>query len=262
MKRRYVTANRLDSLASSLSARDWTVLATLGRVRMATTGQLIRLCYLGITQRRAQQSLASLVSRGVLARLSRPVGGVRSGSAGYVYVLDVAGKRLLHPDQRVLRRSDDPGGRFLAHSLAVTELYVRLVEADRTTDLELGDFVGEPACWRPYASAYGRAVLKPDALLITRQDKYEDRWFIEVDRATEGRTVIAGKCELYRHYWQTGTEQARYGVFPRVLWLVPDEHRKAAIVDVLGRQPEISWPLFTVALFDEAGPRIAQGAHV
>jgi hypothetical protein len=47
-----------------------------------------------------------------------------------------------------------------------------------------------------------------------------------------------------------------------VLWLVPDAARHDALVDVLGRQPAEAWPLFTVALFEEATARIQQGAHV
>ncbi|TDO30687.1 protein involved in plasmid replication-relaxation [Kribbella sp. VKM Ac-2527] len=261
MSRLYVTTKRLEALKHGLVGRDWMVLATLDRVRLATTGQLERLCFNDVSPRRVRQCLASLAERGVITRLARPVGGARAGSAGHVYTLDVAGSRLLHPD-RTPRRPDDPGRRLQAHSLAVTELYVRLVEADRTPELDLRDFTAEPVCWRPFAGAYGRSILKPDATVVTRQGRFEDRWFIEVDRATEGLAVIASKCEQYRRYWQTGTEQARFDIFPRVLWVVPDEHRKEAIVGVLGRQPTVSWPLFVVALFDDAVPRIAQGAHV
>ncbi len=260
-RRAYVTAARLTALSSSLSGRDWAILATLNKLRLASSGQLERLCFAGVSQRQARQSLASLAERGVIARLPRVVGGVRSGSAGYVYTLDVAGARLLKPGKR-FRRPDDPGERFLAHGLAVAELYTRLVEADRAGRLDLRDFVAEPASWRSFAGPHGRAVLKPDALLVTRLDRYEDRWFVEVDRATEGVSVLARKCEVYRRYWQSGTEQARTGVFPRVLWLVPDARRYDALIDVFGRQPEVAWPLFTAALFDEAVTRIAQGAGV
>jgi hypothetical protein len=257
----YVTAGRLDYVKTTLTARDWTVLATLNRLRLATTRQLERTSFVGVSKRRARQSLASLVDRGVIARLPRVVGGVRSGSAGYVYTLDVAGSRLLRPEHR-FRRPDDPGERFTLHSLMVTELYVRLVEADHAGLLDLRNFVAEPASWRSFAGPYGRAVLKPDAHAVVRLGNYEDSWFIEVDRATEAASVVARKCEQYRRYWQTGAEQARTGVFPRVLFLVPDAKRLATLVDVFGRQPANTWHLFTVALFDEAVTRIARGADV
>jgi hypothetical protein len=42
--------------------------------------------------------------------------------------------------------------------------------------------------------------------------------------------------------------------------LVPDEHRYAAVVDVLGRQPAEAWPLFAVALHAQATDRLVRGA--
>jgi hypothetical protein len=90
--------------------------------------------------------------------------------------------------------------------------------------------------------------------------RYEDRWWIEVDRGTESGTAVARKCDFYRRYWQAGIEQARTGVFPKVLWLVPDEPRHAAVVDVIGRQPAEAWPLFAVALFEDGVERLLQGA--
>jgi hypothetical protein len=83
---------------------------------------------------------------------------------------------------------------------------------------------------------------------------------VEIDRDTEPTTTLARKCDTYRRYWQSGTEQARSGVFPRVLFLVPDEPRYAALVEVFGRQPAEAWPLFVVALADDAVGRIVQGA--
>jgi hypothetical protein len=83
-----------------------------------------------------------------------------------------------------------------------------------------------------------------------------------VDRGTEATTTIARKCELYRRYWQTGTEQARTGVFPRVLWLAPDERRQEQLVEVCGRQPAEAWRLFSVARFDLAVDRLLQGAGI
>ena len=104
-------------------------------------------------------------------------------------------------------------------------------------------------------------MLKPDAAVRLLVGRFEDRWFIEVDRGTESRTALARKCDLYRQYWQTGREQSRAsGIFPKVLWLVPDERRQAALVEVIGRQPAYAWPLFAVALNSEAVERLLRGA--
>ena len=103
-------------------------------------------------------------------------------------------------------------------------------------------------------------VLKPDAFAVLRLGGFEDRWFIEVDRGTESLPTIARKCEVYRRYWQSGTEQARTGVFPRVLWIAPDRKRADALAEVCTRQPAEAWRLFTVATSADAVARLVQGA--
>jgi len=260
MSRRYLTANRLAELDRDLSPRDRMLLATLARLRLVTGRQLERLLYTDVTRRRAQQALASLTQRQLVVRLPRLVGGIRAGSAGHVYALDAAGRRLTFRDLRRSLRPWGVGVPFLAHTLAISELYVRLVEAERAGAMQLRDFVAEPGCWRSFTGPYGRTVLKPDAYVITRLGDFEDHWFIEVDRGTEATTTLARKCDVYRRYWQTGTEQARREIFPKVLWLVPDQRRYDALVEVFGRQPAEAWQLFAVALFDEAVNAIARGA--
>jgi hypothetical protein len=262
MSRTYVTTKKLCELERSLTPREHLVLTTLARVRMARSEQLERLHFGDVTRRQARQVLAQMVARRLLLRLPRTVGGARAGSGGFVYALDVAGQRLATAQERRVQRPWNVGTPFLAHSLAVTEVFVRLVEAEHLGQLTLTNFAGEPACWRSFSGPVGRAVLKPDAYLMIGLGHYEDRWFIEVDRGTESAPTIARKCDTYRRYWQSGKEQARSGIFPRVLWLVPDKRRQAALVEVLGRQPAEAWPLFTVALFDDGVGRIAQGAAV
>jgi Replication-relaxation len=261
MSRVYVTAWRMAELERSLSDRDRDVIATLGRVRVATGRQLERLHFVDVTRRQMRAVFASLVDRRLVIRLPRTIGGVRAGSSGHVYALDVAGQRLTQPDRRRPHRPWPIGVAFLAHSLAVSEIFVRLAEAERGGQLQLADFVTEPDCWRQFYGPGGaRVVLKPDAAVTVQLGRFEDRWFIEVDRGTESRTTITRKCDLYRRYWQSGVEQARTGVFPRVLWLVPDERRRAALVEIIGRQPGEAWTLFAIALFDEGVEGLLRGA--
>lgn len=260
----YVTARRVAELAAQLSDREWSVLGTLRRVRIATSRQLERLHFSDVSARQARASLRGMAGARLLARLPRVVGGVRAGSAGYVYVLDVAGQRLSAPPGGRVVRPWPVGTPFLAHSLAVTELFVRLVEAQRTAGVpRIGrhDFQGEPACWRSFTgSGGGRELLRPDAHVSLHFGDFEDRWFIEVDRATESRPTLARKAGRYVRYWQTGSEQARAGVFPRVLWIVPDTARQAALVEVLGQTRAEAWPLFAVATQRDAVDRLLSGA--
>ena len=103
-------------------------------------------------------------------------------------------------------------------------------------------------------------MLKPDAAVVVRLGEYEDRWFIEMDLGTESAPTLARKCELYRRYWQSGTEQARNDVFPRVLWVVQDPRRYEVMAGVLGRLPAEARHVYDVALSADAVREIATGA--
>lgn len=262
MTRRHLTIRRLAALSEELSAKDLDVVATLSRMRLATTGQLERLHWADgqpVTRaRRCRRTLERLVRLGVLVRLERRIGGVRSGSASYIYALGVAGQHLngsVGPaGGRSVRRPWTPSLPFVTHILAVTELYVQLVERSRDDlDLELVRFDTEPACWRSYGGpSGGRLVLKPDAYCVLARADYEEHRFIEVDRATESLTTIAKKLTAYRQYWMSGQEQHRQGVFPGVLFIVPDQRRLARVVEECGRQPAEVWRLFQVVLWHEA----------
>jgi hypothetical protein len=263
LMRRYVTARRVAVVAANLTDRDRQIMTTVGTVRVATARQLLSLHGADITTRRGQAVLAALSNRQVLTRLGRVVGGVRAGSAGYVYTLGPVGARLLAPARRRPGRPFELSTLFLDHSLAVSQLYTDLALAARAGALDLADFQGEPRCWRGfYGSGGERLTLKPDAYAKLRLGRYEDHWFLEVDRGTESRSTLARKAEAYRRYWQSGTEQDRTGVMPRVLFVVPDERRREVLVDVLGRQPAESWDLFGVTTMSEAVNRLAQGAAV
>lgn len=145
---RYVTPAVLRQLEQSLSERDRLVLATLRQLRLATGDQLQRLHFDGLTERQRRRALASLETHRLIVRLARPVGGVRAGSAGSVFALDLAGQRLTASGGPAhggrTERPWTPGQPFMAHTLAITELYVQIVAAARSGHLELLRFQAEP----------------------------------------------------------------------------------------------------------------------
>jgi hypothetical protein len=255
-----VTEARLARLSDGLTGRDREIIETLDRLRLASAKQLERLHFDGSPRSRARSAsrvLTRLVEIQVITRLDRQIGGVRSGSAGFVYALGAAGQRLASvtgpAGGRRIRRPWTPGAPFVDHQLAVSELFVRLREAERAGSLEVLDFDAEPLCWRVFSGAGGsRAILKPDAFVRVASDGFEHFAFIEVDRATQSAPTISRKLAGYRRYVRTGREQTRWGLFPAVLLLAPSEGRKSVLVDVAADQPEDSWPLFAVAAFDQA----------
>ncbi len=261
---RRLTLAELVALGAGLSDRERTAILSVAQLRLMTHAQLAALLSLdgtngtAISAARAQRRiLARLTEARILARLERRIGGVRAGSAGYVYYLGPAGQRLVAYWQgRGLTRGrfrPEPGGRYVRHRLAVAELYVQARLANHAGQLDLLAFDIEPDCWRQSVDGFGGALLlKPDAFARFGLGAYEDSFFIEVDLASESRRVIERKARAYFDYFQTGSEQAQRGVFPRVLWLTTTTTRRAVLIQVCTRLPADAWQLFTVALLDHA----------
>jgi hypothetical protein len=145
---RGVTPGELLRLAGSLSASEREAVETVASLRLMTHAQLAAL--LGSSEpasssasaaRSLRRVLTRLTALGLLARLQRRIGGRRAGSGGYVYYLGPAGQRLVAYWQgRGLTRGrfrPEPGGRYVRHRLAVSELYVRLRLAARAGTLDI-----------------------------------------------------------------------------------------------------------------------------
>jgi hypothetical protein len=265
---RRISQRQLATLATRLSPRDREVMATVGRFRAASGSQLQRLYWPEGTPptraRLARHGLTRLVNLGVLVALNRRVGGVRAGSAGRVFALGLAGQRLHQSEstKRRSRRPHTPGERHLAHTLAIAELYVQLVEAQRWGTLELAAFDPEPDCWRPYPGAWGaRLILKPDAFVKVGTRDYAYHWLVEIDLATESLTTIERKTERHLDYHRSGTAIQTSGVAPRVAWIAPHEDRAEAIRSVLARLKPDERKLFEVTTAVEAPGLLATGVR-
>jgi hypothetical protein len=257
MRRSYLTAKRLALLERTLTPRDTAIIESLDRLRVATTEQLKRLHFADLTTRsaarQAPKALARLAELRIVTKLERQLGGARAGSKAAVWSLDVAGQRLASAcgpaGGRLLRRPWTPSLAFLAHRLSVSSAYVSLTERARDGACDILDFDTEPLSWRRYVSAYGgTSILKPDAFCRVAVGDFERGTFIEIDLATEGPSAIIRKLSAYRKLWETGREQERRGYFPRVVFAVPSDARKAVLVDLCAAQPEESWPLWQVVL--------------
>ncbi len=253
-----LTAEGLHDLEGRLSQRDWLVVKYLAELHFISGGQLARLCFWGGAApdtRAARRALLRLTRLGVLDRLPRSVGGVRSGSAGFVYHLDLAGQSLAiqrgwQPERR-RRRSNTPGTLFLNHTLLVAELHVLLVEADRSQSIELLELSSEPACWRSFRRTQGqRQILKPDSYARLGVGDFEDSYFFEIDNGTEGSRTIVRQLSSYVAYYASGEEQQRTGVFPKSLWLTSRAERVAVIEDCVASLPLEAHALFQVAPFE------------
>ena len=261
MTARYLTAQVLDDLSSRLTSRDLAVLKSVADLHFVSGNQLTRWHFTDSPDaasraRAARRALLRLTGLDCLSRLPRVVGGVRAGSAGFVYHLGLAGQKLAIrsgwlPEGRG-RRSRSPGLAFLDHCLLVAELHTRLVEADRDRRLELIELSAEPACWRDRRGIGTQLLLKPDSFVRLGVGTWEFVFFIEVDRGTEGSRTIGRKLQDYLAYKVSGVEQREHGVFPKVLWTAEDSARAGVIEAEIEQLAPPSRELFAVALFGNA----------
>jgi hypothetical protein len=252
-----VSAEALALAAAGLTELDRTVLGSLLDLRYLTTRQIDRLHIQtdpGLSRlaaaRRAQRTMARLEALGLVDKLDRRIGGVRAGSAAYIWRLSPAGVRLLGaPAQRAFH-----GFAHLAHGLDVAEVVVRLHELERRRhDLQIIAIETEPSCWRRYATPHGhKGWLRPDLRVTLRVVGGELHWFVEVDRGTEHRRALSYKIAGYLAVWRGGGEHVRAGVFPRVLWIVPNQRRADELRAVWESVADLPEGMMTLALRPDA----------
>ena len=198
--------------------------------------------------------LARLTGYGLLARLDRRIGGIRAGSAGHVYTLAPLGQRLLGTPTR--KRRTEPTFGFVRHTLATTELAIQIIEANAQGAIELLDLEPEPEAWRTHRLGLAEVTLKPDLYVRLNAGEYELSWFIEIDCDTESSPTIQRKCHAYVDYRRTGVEQDTRKVFPRVLWVAPDDKRAAGLERAISSDRQLPPAMFDVTTSSSALERL------
>lgn len=252
-----MTRSDLDILKDRLTDRDYELLRNVEKFRLLSTKHIQRLHFDPIhptpaaSARACIRTLSRLRDALVLKSLERRIGGVRAGSAGFVWYVGPAGERILQslepPVISGRRNYREPSRHFVEHTLAISELAVQSIEAGRNGDIEILEVQAEPASWQQSLSRFGTTLtLKPDLRLITASGDYEHHWFIEVDMASEHMPVIVRQCIAYEAFRATGRYQATHGLFPAVLWVVPGVVRAQAIQAAVAATAGLDPVLFRV----------------
>lgn len=258
----------VSNLRTTLSERDIAVLESLRAYRLLTTGLVQRLHFAvghaskDAMLRAAMRVLNRLEAHGLVARLGRRIGGVRAGSSGITWQLGATGERLLRAmhGEKKRRRYIEPAPAFTTHTLAVATLAVQLHELRLRGTVEVLALDSEPSCWRSFTGPHGTLDwLKPDLFAITANGDFEDHWFIEADLATEHPPVVVRKAKVYQRYAATGAHQTRHGLFPAVVWVVPDTARQGAIQAALAADRQVQPELFRVVTAAEFARLITAG---
>lgn len=247
----------IQHLAAQLSDRDWAIIQFVQQHRYATSSQLRRCFFTTHTSQSAAtracvRVLDRLLTQRLLTRLERRIGGVRHGSSGFVWCLDIIGDRLTRAEDGTRRRVHEPSFPFLVHTLALTDIHVQLHEAASAGVFRLTAVQVETEAWRPYVTpSGGKSILKPDLMVTVSSDDYEDHWYLEIDLGTESLPVLLRKSGAYADYRRTGRAQVEHGVFPRVLWVLPTQARVERLRAAIATEPKLSDRLFTCIITEQ-----------
>ena len=233
------------------------LLALVAAHRFATTTQLARLTALEYASsasalRQTQRHLASLAQQRLLTSLERRVGGWQGGSAVTIWAATTRGQRLVAAEDEEVPRRQRPrevSTTFLDHLLAITEVRTSIEEAVRQEADTEAAVALEPDCWRSALSPSGQVqVLRPDLAVTVTSPAYEDRYLMEVDRATENPGRVIATCWRYQEHQAQASDG---GVFPLVVWLVPTDRRRHRLERAIAHSTGLLRDLFRVILLDQ-----------
>ena len=237
------------------------LLALVAAHRFATTTQLARLTALEYASsasalRQTQRHLANLARQRLLTSLERRVGGWQGGSAVTIWAATTRGHRLVAADEgeEVARRQRprEVSTTFLDHLLAITEVRTSIEEAVRQEADTEATVALEPDCWRTALSPSGQVqVLRPDLAVTITSPAYEDRYLMEVDRATENPGRVIATCWRYQEHQATGAQASDGDVFPLVVWLVPTDRRRHRLERAIAHSTGLLRELFRVIRLDQ-----------
>ena len=237
------------------------LLALVAAHRFATTTQLARLTALEYASsasalRQTQRHLANLAQQRLLTSLERRVGGWQGGSAVTIWAATTRGHRLVAAGkgEEVPRRQRprEVSTTFLDHLLAITEVRTSIEEAVRQEADTEATVALEPECWRTALSPSGQPqVLRPDLAVTITSPAYEDRYLIEVDRATENPGRVIATCWRYQEHQAASSQASDDGVVPLVVWLVPTDRRRHRLERAIAHSTGLLRDLFRVIRLDQ-----------
>ena len=256
-----IAATRFSSLVPGpihpMQAR---LLALVAVHRFATTTQLARLTALEYASsasalRQTQRHLANLAQQRLLTSLERRVGGWQGGSAVTIWAATTRGQRLVAAEGEEVPRRQRPrevSTTFLDHLLAITEVRTSIEEAVRQEADTEATVALEPECWRTALSPSGQVqVLRPDLAVTITSPAYEDRYLVEVDRATENPGRVIATCWRYQEHQAASSQASDGGVFPLVVWLVPNDRRRHRLERAIAHSTGLLRDLFRVIRLDQ-----------
>jgi hypothetical protein len=224
---------------TTLSPRDAVVVRQVGKLGQMSTGQLRAAVFYGVTQTPLDRSLSRLVRARYLLPVGRRASSAKGGAGSVVYQLGPKGWTMLEKPGRYW-----PYRSINEHSLRAADVYVALLAAEREGHLKMLSFEPE----KPVGDA--RADVWLELGLVSRRVRVP--YCLEIDLGTERRSRIVEKCAAYWRAYDNSTAET----FPYIVFVAPDEWRRAEIARLIEKFDDERWALFRVCLFDDLVPEL------
>lgn len=237
------------------SPRDVEIVRLIGQFKMMSSGHINELLFYDNTSSTpSNRVLARLTRDRYLGRIERRlIGGTGGGSGHYCYQLGSKGHAFLRRQTRYW-----PIRTISFHTLAIADVFVDLVRAERSGQLKVLHVVTEPESWLEVAGAELRPDLRVDMAVPSRRVNLS--MFLEIDLGSERHKQLTDKMRLYVHandnwlshhglYEDNGEiPEALVPTFPKVMFLVPDVERLNDVRGLIARGAEEAQQLFDVKL--------------
>lgn len=257
MSNQRTSSKGLEVFRQQLSARDINIIQQVYELRLMSGHQIEALHFSSENHKSAlsaarscRRVLAELTKNRLLVRLERRIGGVRAGSASYIYAIGPVGHRLL-TTERNRPRFREPTATFVDHTLAVAQVVVDITLASRHGSFEVLNWQSEPFCWREFLGFGGHMFLRPDLFLSLGIGDYEHQWFLEIDLGSEHLPALIRKCRIYEAYYRSGKEQVAHGLYPKICWIMPDIKRSTRLRTAITHDNQLTDALFVTTTFEQ-----------
>lgn len=219
--------------------RDRQIVHEVSRFGQLSSGQIFEILFHGAKSKtRLHDALKRLGKAGFLSTIERrPVGGTGAGSGPVVYQLGTKGRKYFGRDKGYPYRSIHP------HTLAIADTAIGIKRLERQGSIEVIGMTTEPDTWKIIAGAD----LRPDLYVelgFPSKGISLSLW-IEVDMGTERQKKLKEKLASYWHARQHATRDD-ISVFPRILFLVPDDERLKELTWLIDSGPTEAKELFRV----------------
>jgi hypothetical protein len=219
--------------AAALSKIDQRLLDVLCTHRVVTQSQLQRL-FPAVPERTLRYRTRRLHDLGLAGR-SRPY---RDHGSAPNHHWPTRHADCLMRGQAIPRGGErkQPNPIFIAHTAALTELYVAVFTNARTAGFKGLEYRREGEARETFKDGVRERALAPDALLGLLDEHDRELWaFVELDLGTMSHTRLRAKAELYAAYAASDAWRKHHLFLPALLFLTTTDIRAHKFLKALAR---------------------------